>query len=297
MRWIFHVEVPMCIFHTLDDFIIKKGWPVTPPSFTIVDTLLLWTLFVRPSGVYVETPHLFNIFSWECSILTLKQIKESQTSKHFYCPVARHPVPLPPRCPQNNCDISLKPLAHPSGWLITLVKFGSHFTKTKWSNHPEGKCWPIRTRYFVGVVANFPGPKSLGHLKCMDMRLLVVIWWDAWHEICQARATHVHSIILLLKLCNSILLKTHNTILLKTRCHDDINIWGSFSFQWDRSLMSWRVREREKKLNDPLEKYPRAREMKIKSKGLLRWSSQIKKRSVMSKSSPSPSTVFELCTY
>ncbi len=29
-------------------------WPVAKPSFTSVDTSLLWTLFVRPSAVHIS---------------------------------------------------------------------------------------------------------------------------------------------------------------------------------------------------------------------------------------------------
>ena len=49
MRWIFHMEVPMCIFHLLD---------APEMSGKVREFKLSW-----PVGTLVETPHLFNLFS------------------------------------------------------------------------------------------------------------------------------------------------------------------------------------------------------------------------------------------
>ncbi len=95
MSWIFHIEVLMCIFHLIDDFIIKilkvasTAWICALNSTLSVVCVLLvlyWKSHIqsirRPTtskyernfpplvyvenakiSVYVETPHLFNIFS------------------------------------------------------------------------------------------------------------------------------------------------------------------------------------------------------------------------------------------
>ncbi len=82
MRWTFHIHVEdsMCIFHLIDDYIIKilmvayylywKSYrqfirKLTTPKYERNFPPLVYVENAKIS-VYVETPHLFNILFWKC---------------------------------------------------------------------------------------------------------------------------------------------------------------------------------------------------------------------------------------
>ncbi len=90
MCWVVHIEVPICIFHLIDDFIIKILIVASTPWFCAVNsTLSVIHILEKPHTIYQETNHL-NI--WEefpssslcgkCQNLSI--YRNSTSIQHFF---------------------------------------------------------------------------------------------------------------------------------------------------------------------------------------------------------------------
>ena len=93
MRRIFYIEVPMCIFHILNDFIIKILIVVSTPWICAVNSTLSvkCVLFVleQPHTIYQETNHLkiweeFSTSSLGGKCQNLSICRNSTSIRHFF---------------------------------------------------------------------------------------------------------------------------------------------------------------------------------------------------------------------